>query len=238
MAENIAIRDRKWALVLYPEDETHVAAVAFIKANYSYVLIFHDQDVWTEDDEKSNPEHKAGEKKKPHWHIILKFPEARYQNAIAKELGIASNYLQKISIFKSACLYLVHHGWSDKFQYSPELLEGPLRDAVLKFLANEDENQRVIQLVDLIDSMDYIDFSQLVKLACKQGLYAELRRMGYLASRIIDVHNANFTSDIEMREVWLKRLQVVEAREKRIADFEEFQRFTSGKTGDILPLEP
>ena len=43
---------------------------------YAYVL--HDSDTYTKEDEASNPEHKQGEPKPPHWHIVifLLFPDS------------------------------------------------------------------------------------------------------------------------------------------------------------------
>lgn len=193
MAEKI--RSRLWCVLLYPEDETHIKALDLIRQSFNYVGILHDKDAWTEEDEKANPEHKAGTLKKAHYHLILKFSQARWNTAIADDLGIAPNYLEQCRSFDSAAIYLVHEGLEDKYQYESEALEGPLVPAVMKLLAPADENGRVLELMKLIQSMEYIEYENLVIKACENGMYGDLRRMGYLVSRIVDSHNEKWSSE-------------------------------------------
>lgn len=195
MAEKI--RSRLWCVLLYPEDETHAAALELIRQSFNYVGILHDKDTWTDSDELENPEHKAGTLKKPHYHIILKFTQARWNTAIVDDLGIAVNYLEQCRSFDSAAVYLVHDGLADKYQYDSESLEGPLVPAVMKLLAPADENGRVLELMKLIQSMGYIEYESLVIKACENGMYADVRRMGYILSRIIDSHNERWGSEFE-----------------------------------------
>ena len=188
-------RSRAWCLILYPEDESHAKALELIRQSFNYVGILHDKDTWTEEDEQQNPDHKAGEFKKPHYHIILKFSQARWNTALADDFGIAINYLEQCRNFDSAALYLVHDGLADKYQYDSEALEGPLVPSVMKLLAPDDENGRVLELMKLIQSMGYIDYETLVVKACENGMYADVRRMGYILSRIIDSHNERWCSE-------------------------------------------
>lgn len=197
MAEKI--RSRLWCVLLYPEDETHAAALELIRQSFNYVGILHDKDTWTEEDEQQNPDHKAGELKKPHYHIILKFTQARWNTAIAEDLGIAPNYLEQCRSFDSAAVYLVHDGLSDKYQYDSEALEGPLVPAVMKLLAPADENGRVLELMKLIDSMGYITYRQLIVVACENGMYADCRRMGFLLSQVIHEHNEEWAHGFDER---------------------------------------
>lgn len=59
-------KDRKFRMVLYPEDSTHCCAFGrLLEGGYNFAGILHNNDVWTADDESFNPEkHKVGEKKK------------------------------------------------------------------------------------------------------------------------------------------------------------------------------
>lgn len=218
------IRSRLWCLLLYPEDETHIEALEAIRKEFNYVAILHDKDVWTEVDEEVNPEHKAGELKKPHYHIIVKFTQARWNTALAADLGIAPNYLEQCRNFDSAALYLVHDGLEEKYQYDSTSLEGTLVPAVMKLLAAKDENSRVLELMKLIQSMGYIDYSELVIKACENGMYSDLRRMGYILSRIVDTHNENYNREMS------DRARFANDRNK----FADFAAFTGDK--DIQPL--
>ena len=82
MADTQKFRDRKFCAVLYPEDETHVAAIEKLKSGgYNFAAILHDKDVY------EDGEHK-GETKKPHWHVVVRFKNAVWNTANAKRVGI------------------------------------------------------------------------------------------------------------------------------------------------------
>lgn len=186
MAEKV--RSRNWNLVLYPEDETHLAAMCKLGKGYQFVAIKHDKDTW-EDGE--SPQHAAGEPKKEHWHVVLKFPQARWQKAVADELGIAENYLEQCRSFDASALYLTHNGFPTKHQYDPEEMFGPLVPAALKLLeADVDQNVRVRNLLELIKAQERImDMWDLIELACDNGMYGDLIRMGSIASELLRIHN-------------------------------------------------
>lgn len=88
---------------------------------FSYII--HDKDTYTEEEEKRNPEHKCGELKAPHIHLLLRFEEKQPQKLeyVAQWFGIGENYVNKIQgRWEDACLYQTHINASDKYQYSPE----------------------------------------------------------------------------------------------------------------------
>lgn len=58
-----------------------------------YAYILHDKDVYSEADEEADPNHKQGEVKPPHWHIVLQCGYAMEIGVVAKWLGIAENYV-------------------------------------------------------------------------------------------------------------------------------------------------
>lgn len=58
-----------------------------------YAYILHDKDVYSEADEEADPNHKQGEVKPPHWHIVLQCGYAMEIGVIAKWLGIAENFV-------------------------------------------------------------------------------------------------------------------------------------------------
>lgn len=58
---------------------------------WAYVL--HDKDVYSEADEEADPNHKQGDPKPPHWHIVLQCGYAIEIGTIAKWLGIAENFV-------------------------------------------------------------------------------------------------------------------------------------------------
>ena len=53
MADTQKFRDRKFCAVLYPEDETHVAAIEKLKSGgYNFAAILHDKDVYEDGEHK------------------------------------------------------------------------------------------------------------------------------------------------------------------------------------------
>lgn len=172
------VRSRLWNLLLYSEDSSHAAALEFIRKNLNYVGILHDKDT----DEN-------GELKKPHYHIIIKFGQPRWRSAVAKELGIKENYMEKTGSFDGSARYLLHDGIDDKYQYSPDELEGALAPSVVKLLQRDDENVRVLKLIDLVKAAPPLNVYDLIKLACVNGLYSDLRRMGALSVSLMQWHN-------------------------------------------------
>ena len=177
-------RDRKFVAVLYPEDSTHAECIEKLKAGgYNFAAILHDKDVY-EDGELQ------GELKKAHWHIVLRFKNAVWNTAIAKELGITPNYLESCKDVDASLLYLVHYGNSEKAQYEYESVFGPLRLKLATLLADTDEGTRVMGIVEIIEnSPGPIGYSELLKKVVAAGLYSDLRRMGHFATGLIREHN-------------------------------------------------
>lgn len=219
------IRKRNWTMLLYPEDPTHKAAMEKLAAGgYKYVAILHDKDVWGEGESEK---YAAGEPKKEHWHVVLKFPQARWNTAVAEELGIAPNYLEACANFDAACLYLVHANAEDKHQYDPAALFGNLVSTVTKLLADDDEGTRVLEIVKTIDARPgKASYRDLLVWACKNGYYGEFRRLGMGVSALIKEHNEEFYGLSQSNS------GVMVSREA----FDEFLRWTSSKTDDIEPM--
>lgn len=180
MDEIIRFRDRKFCLVLYPEDETHVACIQLLSlGGYNFAAILHDKD--TDDD---------GNVKKAHWHIVLRFKNAVWNTSVAKELGIASNYMQKCNSLDGALLYLVHYGIEDKYQYDLEAVTGSLAIRLASLLSDTDESTRALNIYDIIrNSPGIVTYTEVFEKACKSGLYGDFRRMGSGVMWLINDHN-------------------------------------------------
>lgn len=188
-------KKRNWTMLLYPDDPSHVEAMATLeKGGYKYVAILHDQDTW-QDGESEN--HVAGETKKEHWHVVLKFPQARYNTAVAKELGIKENYMEPCANFDNACLYLVHANAEEKHQYDPTSLFGNLVSYVNKLLLDDDEGSRVLEIVKTIDATPgRALYRDILVWSCKNGLYGEFRRLGSGVKWLIDEHNMDMQNEL------------------------------------------
>lgn len=189
--ENGKWKSRNFCLMLYPdEDSTHSDALSFIRSNYRYGAICHNSDKWTVADEAQNPEHKAGEYKKSHYHVVLQFATPRWSSAVAKELGITENYIQKCRSLEGALKYLVHADHSDKVQYDTDAVEGQLKIMLDKLLSQVTEDERIIQLIQLLDSFPTkVSYQSFVRVVCSKGLYPDFRRSALIFSNLIREHN-------------------------------------------------
>lgn len=87
-----------------------------------YAFILHNKDTYTKEDEKTDPTHKEGMLKPPHWHICLQFKDSQDTKYIAKWFGIDEQYVSKSKSghYEDMLLYLVHKNTHEKYQYDVE----------------------------------------------------------------------------------------------------------------------
>ena len=88
-----------------------------------YAYIIHDKDIYSETEEKRNPEHKTGTLKTPHIHLLLRFEERQPQKleCVANWFKLETNFINKIQgKWDDACLYLIHKNAPDKYPYSSD----------------------------------------------------------------------------------------------------------------------
>lgn len=178
------LRSRNYCCIIYPDNPSHVEAIAKLMQGYQFAAILHNEDVY------EDGEHK-GEKKKPHWHVVVKFRNAVFRSALSKELGIEENLLQKCSSLEGALLYLVHFGYEGtKYQYNVDEVFGPLKQKLITLLDDDDEGTKALHILDIIEKKDGpIGYSELLKESVAAGLYSDLRRMGNFATCLVREHN-------------------------------------------------
>lgn len=150
--------------------------------HYSYII--HDKDCYTSQDEAKNPEHKAGEPKTPHVHLLLRFHDNQPQNScyICKWFGLSENFVNRIcGKWQDAVIYQTHLNSPEKYQYSPEevhcnfdymaVVEGyqekqknPLAEAIEKILNGDiREYNKTLE----IDNLLLVMYSQKINEAFK-----------------------------------------------------------------------
>lgn len=176
-------RSISWALVLYPnEDPKHKNALDFILNNYQkYAYIKHDKDLLDN-----------GELKKEHYHVIISFNNYRWRNAIAEELQITPNYLEKIRNLENSLKYMIHFNNSDKYQYSVEEVKGTLKQKLIAFINSTDksESDKVIELLDFLESQkSYVKLSDFLRYVCSINMYDIYRRSASTFIRLLEEHN-------------------------------------------------
>ena len=106
---NTKYKSRNFCILLYPlEDKTHYCALEYIKLNFEYAFIEHNEDY-----------DKNGEIKKSHTHVVLQFSNQKWNTALADEIGISLNYIERCRSLENALDYLIH--FNDRKKYNPWL---------------------------------------------------------------------------------------------------------------------
>lgn len=122
-------RFNSFAVILYPESEQHQRILTMFERRpslYRVVYILHDRDVWAEGDEL--PEGvQVGDRKKPHWHVLVSVTEGRTASAFSKFLG--GIYVEGLHSRESYLSYMLHDtpaSWH-KVSYDVSELHGDAR---------------------------------------------------------------------------------------------------------------
>lgn len=174
------IKARVICCILYPDDNTnHKLALSTISKHYNSCYICHDKDIYLYDelDEQGNVIHHKGELKKTHYHCIITFSNARSIKAVAKELDIEENLVQKCSSFNSYVVYCTHRDEPLKHQYSASDFKGVLISKVVKALeVEDDESEQFIKIIDFIRSNNQMKFSDIGIWCASFGYYSCFRR--------------------------------------------------------------
>lgn len=147
-----------------------------------FCYIIHDKDRYSKAEEKRNPDHKQGELKPPHIHLLLRFENNQPQklDCVAKWFHVAPNFVNKITgDWEDACLYQIHFNAPDKYQYPveevtcsfdyQELLEDAEKgDKITKILQRIlDGEIREYNKTLEIDNMLLVDYSRKIAEAFK-----------------------------------------------------------------------
>lgn len=181
-------RSRNFCTLLYPDDSTHKQALEIIKSNFDYAYILHDKDVYDEDIENDTGEHKKGDLKKRHWHVVFSncSGNARTNKSIAKELGLDLNYIQQCRNLDNALLYLIHYNDDDKYQYIitdvvSNIYMGRLKNCINKCQnSNLSEADALNEITEHIYSLDKpVHYLYLINYCAQHGLSKYYRLYKY-----------------------------------------------------------
>lgn len=179
-------RLRVWVAIFYPEstkpDWEKIWSDAFVKCSVSPV---HDRDIWEEDGE----DHKAGDFKKPHRHVVFQFSGSKSFNQvwdILKMIALDPNHCPPPKIpygdISQAVQYHVHYNDKSKAQYlRSDIVSINGFDVDRYFRLNsEQEDQLFSALLDYITDnniKEYWDLFQCLGISRFRGtIYDELYR--------------------------------------------------------------
>ena len=184
------VNGRNMCILLYPDNKDHMKALEIIKKTYDFAGILHNKDV----DEN-------GELKKEHIHIVLNVGKnARWNTAIADELGIDARFVEKCGKIDRALEYLIHYNDIGKYQYDISEVFGNLK-VRLNILINKNEKtegEKVIELIEYIDrSVGFIATEDFARYCAINGKWDIFRRSGSIFIRMIDEHNERIKREFD-----------------------------------------
>ena len=132
---------------------------------------------------------------KPHYHVVVAFPNYRYKTSLEEEFNIPSNYIEEVRSLEGILTYLIHLNDKSKYQYSIDDVVGSnaLLTKLKKAIKNNglEEENKVLELIQYIDNSEVITYTRFIKYACSIGRFDVVRRSQYLFTKIIDEHNTN-----------------------------------------------
>ena len=178
------IRSRCYHLVLYKEDLEHLRVIDLIEQHYNYACILHDKDL----------SEKTGDVKKEHYHYILYFENAISLNSLANQLELKPNYIRTEELRKGL-LYLIHYNHKDKYQYSVDEVEGPLKDRLLNYLSSsiQNESTSINLLFNIINSFEGpIKLEDFIPIVLQNNLWSFFRRSQLTWFKLIEEHNRKY----------------------------------------------
>lgn len=174
-------RARNFNLILYDEDKTHKNALDYIQKNLDYAMILHDKDV---DD-------LTGEIKKPHYHVVIRFNNAKWNTSLAEDLNITSNYIEESRSLKRSLLYLIHYYDEEKYQYSLDDVNGSLKKKLSEYIKNDDKSEweKVEEIFQYIDVQGFMLKSHLMRYCTSIGYWDIMRRNYMPLIHYLEEHN-------------------------------------------------
>lgn len=172
-------KSRLWEVILYGESDADKALIAYLQSadaalldGLEYVGILHDKDL----DEAGNP-------KKPHMHILFRFPNARHGTSVAKGFRLGYNQVAPVHSWRAACRYLVHSDHPDKYQYPESAVFGVLAYEAVSYIheTSFDIKSPFVCILDALSSHCYTDYTSFLNWLVSCGAeYVETFRKNYM----------------------------------------------------------
>ena len=189
------VKGCNYMLLLYPDNENHMKVLEKIQQSFDYACILHDKDKFTESDEKKNSEHKAGSFKKAHFHVVVRFPNKRWNTAVAKTFGLELRFVEKVHFLDKALMYLVHFGNEAKHQYSHDEVLGPLKKRMIEKINAEtkEESEFILEILEFVKNYDgYLPYDEYLSFLVCNGYWNYFRRSAFPLTRLLDEHNQKY----------------------------------------------
>lgn len=190
MAER-AKQDRKYLGVLYPDSESYSCdeVIEELKKTFpQFAMILHDKDC----DEN-------GELKKPHIHWVGRFRAPRSLDAVADEIGVPSNMIERCRSFDAAIRYLIHADNPEKYHYP---IDSVFSTFPLSQFFRDDEEVQASKIITYIDEQNCCSVVSLVRWSLSNGCWGVLRSGGSLWTSCISEKRIMNIREVDARYLY------------------------------------
>ena len=220
-------RSRTWMILLYEDDPTHKAVLdgKLADLDWNYAGRVHDSDDGV----------------KLHHHVVVIFKDGRKNTDIAKDLDIDKRWLRAWDRKKKALRYLCHRDNPEKYQYSTDGIYGTIAEQAVSACSrgNElSEAQALKEITQLLEEIDgFVSYNFFLRLLADKGLYTVFRRMGVIATRLVDEHNAIQRTKLDNEMKSDSRRKALVDFMKRIEDMPFDERIKAWERAGFIPPE-
>lgn len=162
-------KGRRWGIILWTDNDTHLNALDYIKRNYqNYIYILHDRDV-KEDNTL----------KKSHYHVILYFPNQKSLSSLKSQLKLNDSDFYEIKSMSGQLRYLIHYDDDDKYQYNVNDVKGST--FLMRKFANSIKNinselEESSAIVEFIMDDSTTTLYQVFQFVIDNDIYSTFRR--------------------------------------------------------------
>lgn len=187
------MKSRNYTIVLYPEDPTHADILLKIINMFDYAYILHDKDTWEKDNiDKETKEiiNKKGEKKKPHYHILISLKNPRSEKRIKEQIGGEKIHIEPSSFYEMT-RYLIHLDDPEKYQYKSQEIHTNMRERIERALQrefdkNEEKARILLEFIFDKSNQSILTFKELTKFAMENDCLIELQKKSYFYNQFCD----------------------------------------------------
>lgn len=177
-------RYHTFELILYPDNLVHLTLIDFIRSQFRYALILHNQD-----------KKEDGSFKKEHWHVLIYYENAKTESAVRRyfldnQLIDNPTLINYKNDLKEAVRYLIHVENNDKHKYSIEEIESnfEIGSYFNNLISNETLDIQFIRQI-IYSYNEPLSKSRLFDEILDNNLWATYRRSYSIIKDILEEHN-------------------------------------------------
>lgn len=191
-------RSRNWVGIAYPENlKDGWLEILNSKGVQALISPLHDSDVYERDIEKDGKiEHKKGDKKKPHYHVVFIFDSVKSEEQVNRLFAELHKEKPPICIqvlnLRGTIRYLIHKDDKNKAQYKEENIINIGGIDLDKYLKNDvekdtDITNKFAKIIGMFDEYDIYTFSEACSMlySIDDELFTLFRKNAYFFSQLI-----------------------------------------------------